>query len=138
LAKLRDNLRKLKYYRDIKLLFRIFLLSFKVSLFPSRYLRLLANSKPKTKKSGETKRIIKYVSLCLFIRRRLGLSYSCLTRSILICHVLRKKGIDARVSFGVKRKELSGRGHCWVSVGKDILGSPLDYETIFSYPHRDF
>jgi len=46
-----------------------------------------------------------------------GLLNSCLTRSAIRCLLLRRKGIDARVAFGVGKKGERLDGHCWLVEG---------------------
>ena len=127
----KERIRKLGYYRDIPLLSRTFFTSFKISLSSKSSLISLANPR----QNGETEdreKIVKYVHLCLYLRRRFGFRDSCLTSSLLLCSLLRQYGIDARVNFSAKKDNDKMAGHCWVSVGDEKISS--DYELIFRYP----
>lgn len=73
-------------------------------------------------------KITSYVSLWLQARRFLGFRDRCVFRSFLLCHMLRKNNIDAKVNFGLKRadpggvsKEMLVDGHCWVSPGNEEM-----------------
>ncbi|MFH1776560.1 MAG: hypothetical protein ABH952_03255 [Candidatus Omnitrophota bacterium] len=62
-----------------------------------------------------------------------------MTYSMLLCHVYRELGINAKINFGAKRKtekqnptDLNTRGHCWVTIDEQELEMP--YELIFKYP----
>ncbi len=137
---LRKTLERLKYYSDIRLLSQILLASLKVSLMfyfqKSKHLIRLADPRGFKRRSGDQEKITRYVNLCLYLRRRLGLKDTCLTHSILLCHMLRKYGIDAKVNFGTERnkeiRDLAFIGHCWVSVNQEeILAG---YQLIYRYP----
>jgi hypothetical protein len=71
----------------------------------------------------------------------LRLKNPCLLRSLIIFHMLRRKGLDARIHFGVKRDGADLAGHSWLSLGgrcllegKDHLAS---YVEMYSYPHAN-
>jgi hypothetical protein len=127
----KERIRKLGYYRDIPLLSRTFFTSFKISLSSKSSQISLANPRHNGRKE-EKEKIIKYVNLCLYLRRHLGFKDSCLTSSLLLCSLLRQYGIDARVNFSAKKDNEKMAGHCWVSVGDEKILS--DYTLIFRYP----
>jgi len=127
----KERIRKLGYYRDIPLLSRTFFTSFKISLSSKSSKISLANARHNGSKKEKGK-IIDYVNLCLYLRRRLGFKDSCLTSSLLLCSLLRQHGIDARVNFSAKKEKENMAGHCWVSVGDEKISS--DYTLIFRYP----
>lgn len=86
------------------------------------------------KKTGASKnkaQIIHYVNLYFFIRKRLGIGYTCLERSILLCYMLRKSGIKAEIDFGAKKINGKLEGHCWLSQDRS---QAKRYQTIFRYP----
>lgn len=129
-------IRKLFYYRDLKLLLKIFICSLKISFISfikGPHLAILAMPpiNTRTVKNTDRYKITRYVNFHFFIRRKFGIYYSCLMRSILLCYMLREAGIKARVDFGAKK--INGRlsGHCWVNENqKEVEG----YQTIFKYP----
>lgn len=127
----KERIRKLGYYRDIPLLSRTFFTSFKISIASRGSQISLANPRQNGKKE-EKEKIVKYVNLCLYLRRRLGFKDSCLTSSLLLCSLLRQHGIDARVNFSAKKENEKMAGHCWVSVGDEKISS--DYTPIFRFP----
>ncbi|HEC69849.1 MAG TPA: lasso peptide biosynthesis B2 protein [Candidatus Omnitrophica bacterium] len=141
-SKLRKFLKKLFYYSDFRLFFRIFIISLKISYRTSissgKSLILLANFRKDKKNKVDTKKIINYVHLFLHLRKKIGLKNTCLTYSILLCRVLRESGINARINFASKKeedllnKEFPFSGHCWVSVSEKNVSS--DWEVIFKYP----
>lgn len=127
----KEKIRKLGDFKDVPLLWRVFLTSLKVSLSPDNSLICLAN--PREKKAAEEKeKIVKYVNLCLFLRRRIGFKDTCLFSSLLLCNLLRQYGINARMNFSAKKENEKMEGHCWVSVGEEKIVS--DYTLIFKYP----
>lgn len=132
----RESLRKLKYYRDIKLLLKVFLFSLKVFRSESDSLLSLTNPEHKALKNEGAKKIIKYVNFVLYMRDKLGFKRTCLTKSILLCGTLRQSGINAKVNFGAKKEEGRFRGHCWIGLDEEVLEPGGDYQTIFRYPNN--
>ena len=135
-------LKKLKYYTDIRLTLHILLASLKVSTMfyfqKNKRLIGLANPKRLERRCGDEEKIARYVNLCLYLRGQLGLKDTCLTQSILLCHMFRKYGIDAKLNFGTQRneeteiKDLAPIGHCWVTIGQEDV--PGTYQFIYRYP----
>jgi len=138
------TLKNISYYRDIKLHFYIFYASLKIpiSIFPEQkkgsihQLNQKVSSKKKTK---DKEKITRYISLYFRLLGKFGFSNTCLTRSVLLCYVLRKFGYNAKINFGIKTDpdrdnlDLSSLGHCWVSlVNSDY--KEKDYDTISQYP----
>jgi hypothetical protein len=127
----KEKIRKLAYYKDFPLLWRTFFTSLKVSLSTDNSLVSLANPRPR-KNGGEQEKIVRYVNLCLHLRRRMGFKDSCFTSSLLLCNLLRQNGINAHINFSAKKDREKMEGHCWVSVGEEKIVS--DYTLIFRYP----
>lgn len=127
----KEKIRKLGYYKDFPLLFQTLFTSLKVSLSLDSSLASLAVIKQKGR-SKDKEKIIKYARFCLYLRRLLGFKDSCLTSSLLLCSLLRRYGIDARVNFSAKKQEDRMAGHCWVNIGPEEISS--DYTLIFKYP----
>lgn len=136
--------KKIFYYRDIRLHLYIFSASLKlpISFFPEQNRRSIhrLNQKVSLKRKTEDKdKISRYISLYFRFLGKLGLRNTCLTRSALLCYVLRKHGFNAQMNFGIKAD--SGRenidpsflGHCWVSEAHDDY-KEQGYETISKYP----
>ncbi len=140
------TIKKILYYRDVKLLWRVFTASLKFFFISSIRQRQLLNFSISPKKmvltkNADTDKIYKYVCLCLFILRKLGFRHTCFTHSILLCRMLRQAGIAARVNFGAKKKEekenaedLNLIGHCWVTIGNEKKETAE--KLIFSYPEK--
>lgn len=135
--------RRILYYRDLKLLFHIFLASLKFPIFsfPNQKKKFInkINREVSLKRKKEDKdKITKYVGFYSNLLRILGFRNTCLTRSVLLCYVLRKFGFNARLSFGIEADpdknslDPSFLGHCWVSVEDDYVEK--GYETISRYP----
>ena len=63
----------------------------------------------------------------------------CLLRSLILFHIFRGKGLDARIHFGVKRDGADLAGHAWLSLGGQCRLEPEDplasYAEMYSYPH---
>jgi hypothetical protein len=63
---------------------------------------------------------------------------TCLKRSLVLFHVLRKSGYDAQVIFGVRNTEFGLRGHAWLKVDGHIVNEPGDpateFKAIYSFP----
>ena len=130
------TIKKILYYRDVKLLWRVFTASLKISFISSIRQRQLLNFSISPKKmvltkNADTDKIYKYVCFCLFILRKLGFRYTCFTHSILLCRMLRQAGIEASVNFGARKAGRELEGHCWVSHSE---ATTVDYQTIFTYP----
>lgn len=85
-----------------------------------------------------TETLYSYIIFCLRIRQFIGCKDTCLTRSILLCRVLRESGINAKVNFGTKKKDRISKdnwstvGHCWVIVNDDKKN--YGYPFIVQYP----
>ena len=137
-------LKKIFYYRDIKLHFYIFFASLKlpISLFPEQkkgYIHQLNQKIGLKKKTKDKNKISRYISLYFRFLGKLGFRNTCLTRSTLLCYVLREHGYNAQMNFGIKtdpdRDNLdpSFLGHCWVSVAHDNH-KEKGYDTISQYP----
>ena len=136
-------IKKLLYYKDIGLLIKVFFTSLRISfVFSKNNLSLIIKSIPAVNrqliKQIDKDKINRYVNLCVFILRRLGFRYTCLTYSALLCNVLRQAGIEARVNFGAKKIDFTSdtginmAGHCWVTVGNQKLIT--SYQYLFKYP----
>lgn len=98
------------------------------------------NQKVSLKRKPEDKdKIPRYISLYFRFLGKVGFRNTCLTRSALLCYVLRKRGYNAQMNFGIKTDpekdniDPSFLGHCWVSVAHDNY-KELSYETISQYP----
>jgi hypothetical protein len=138
---LKRKLRKILYYSDIKLFFCILItslkISYRVSILSCRNLLLLIKLKKNKIEKINMEKIINYVHFFLRLRKKLGLKDTCLTYSLLLCRILRKSGIDAKINFASKRDTLLKEGfpfsgHCWVTLNeKDTSG---EWEIIFRYP----
>ena len=141
-SKLRKLLKKLFYYSDFRLFFRILIISLKISyrtsIFACKSLIPLANFRKNRKNKVDTKKIVNYVHFFLHLRKKIGLKNTCLTYSILLCRLLRESGINARINFASKKeegllnKEFPFSGHCWVSMSEK--DTPGEWEVIFRYP----
>lgn len=64
----------------------------------------------------------------------------CLFRSLILFHLLRRRGLDIQIHFGIKRNTTPLEGHSWISLHGD---SPLEqvdprvtYLSIYSYPYE--
>jgi hypothetical protein len=83
-------------------------------------------------------KIYAYVNLYFLFRRKLGIRDTCLTYSVLLCHVLIQAGANARINFGAKKvgfKSGTGSnmiGHCWVTVGEQEVIT--DYQLLWKHP----
>ena len=129
---------KFLYYGDIKFLIKVFIASLKISiLLATKGCHSIAALIPflntKVINPVDKGKINKYVNLCVFILRKLGIRYTCFSRSILLCYILRQEGIEANVNFGARKIDGKLIGHCWVRQDTD-LETISDYQTIFRYP----
>lgn len=137
------KMKKIIYYNDWLLLLEIFLIYIKISIFclvnKSHLLLAMVQQNPaRLKKNQNRNKIIRYVNLCSFLRKKIGLKETCFTYAVTLCYILRKYGINAQINFGAKKREIPNYedsaliGHCWVSVDKGKIEIP--YEFIFGYP----
>ncbi len=64
--------------------------------------------------------VVRYVEFWLCLARRLGKGTTCLTRSVILCRLLRECGVEARITFattetpGAVISSLEKVRHCWV------------------------
>jgi len=137
------TLKKLLYYRDVKLFLDIIITSLKI-FFTSSLKRINAPfylspfGKPSSISNSEIDKVTRYVALYTFIRSKLGFRETCFTYSTLLCNVLRRRGVDAHVNFGARKKtnqkldDIPLAGHCWVTVKDEEMQT--GYLKIFQYP----
>jgi len=139
------KIKRLFYYRDLELLIKVFIASIKISfiLAIQGVHSVIASIPPVNTnkiKNADRDKINRYVNLYLFILKRLGIRNTCLTYSILLCHMLRQFGINAKINFGAKKTDFKSRsglnmiGHCWVSVDGIETEAPKYYKQLFSVP----
>ncbi len=143
--RLYTTLKKISYYKDIGLLVKVFLSSLKLSFIAvsgrDHLLLKMASAKGREHSIlADREKLTRYTNLCLFARKLLGIRDTCLIRSVFLCHMLRRAGVDAAVAFGAKKseklispREISYDGHCWVTV-KDEEGPNVTYKQIFQHP----
>jgi len=64
----------------------------------------------------------------------------CLLRSLILFHLLRKQGLDAKIHFGIKDDVALSEGHSWLSLDGNPLLERTDprsvYTDVYSYPHE--
>ncbi len=63
---------------------------------------------------ADPKRLERVVNRALRVGAAIGLLNSCLSRSVVLCRLLRENGVDARVAFGLNKDGDRLAGHCWV------------------------
>jgi hypothetical protein len=128
--------KKLFYYSDIKLLSEAFctsiLIFIKIHLFGCKDFVLLSNIPLGRFNLREKTKVTRYCQFSMRLMRLFGLRDTCLTYSVLLCRMLRRSGLDARVNFGAVKEDGGLIGHCWVTVG-DERADP-SFKLIFEYP----
>lgn len=66
---------------------------------------------------------------------------TCLRRSLLLAHLLRRSGVEVSICFGVSEGEGGLRGHSWLAVGGrpflEMEESWRDYSCVFTLPRAD-
>lgn len=135
-------IKKILYYRDIRLFWRIFVTAlkffFRSSVKKHQSPLSLRFKKLSSVENPDIGKITKYVNFYTFIRGKLGFKETCLTYSLLLYHVLRRAGVEAKINFGAKKtdfKSITGLniiGHCWVTIGNEE--KETIEQMIFSYP----
>ncbi len=138
------TIKKFLYYKDVRLLWKVFIASLKISFAfsvkkhqSSLFLRPFKKI-PSIENPNNIGKITKYVNLYIFIRSRLGFKETCLTHSLLLYHMLSQAGIGAKINFGVKKTDFQSRtglnmiGHCWVTIGDE--DKETTEQLIFSHP----
>lgn len=135
--------RKIVRYRNVSLHLRIFTAIISVSQLRSRGF-LAAVPSSVRERSGtpptDINLVRRYCGLWLTLRKRVGYHDTCYFRSTVICRVLRRSGIDARLNFGTMKKETRElcnddwhlTGHCWVSLGDETTETV--YPFVIQYP----
>ena len=129
----KEIIRKIKKYKDVGFLLRIFFFALKLDFTPNHL--LISQLDVSTKVSGQSKdkdEIIRYVNLCFLIRKKLGYRDACLKTSLILCAFLRRYGINAQVCFAAKKDNNKMQGHCWVEIGNQNAGD--GWKMIFRYP----
>ena len=138
------TLEKVLRYKDLRIHWKIFFTSLKISIiscikgYHSAIISIPSVNKGIVKKYSRDE-INRYVNMFFVIRRRLGICDTCLSHSILLCHMLRLAGLEAKINFGAKKLEEKTNpegfnliGHAWVTVDDEELCVP--YERIMQYP----
>lgn len=78
------------------------------------------------------------LGILLLARNRLFLKNSCLKRSLLLYHFLRKHGAEVSIHFGVKKIDGYLAGHSWLTQNGNLLADKERYGEVFtpivSYP----
>jgi len=74
-----------------------------------------------------------------FILIKFGrLKKPCQLRSLAVFTLLRRRGLDIRIHFGVRKDDLPLTGHCWVSLSGEQVVEQQDpreiYIETYSYP----
>jgi|GEM_PF-1190905 len=131
---LRKIFKKILYYRNVRLLAQAMFFCIAASLKKSSSLADIGEVGAKNQFINKEK-VVRYVNLCLRVKNKLGFKNTCFISSMALSRALRKMGYDAKVSFGAKKESDVLKGHCWVTVGNEVL--PEDYETIFKYPFEN-
>lgn len=80
----------------------------------------------------------KYVNF--FLIHCLKTKNPCLLRSLILFHLFRKEGLDARIHFGIKDGVTPLAGHSWLSLNGDPFLEQIDPEStyidVYSYPYE--
>jgi len=104
------TLEKVLRYKDLRIHWKIFFTSLKISIiscikgYHSAIISIPSVNKGIVKKYSRDE-INRYVNMFFVIRRRLGICDTCLSHSILLCHMLRLAGLEAKINFGAKKLE---------------------------------
>ncbi|MBU0549689.1 MAG: lasso peptide biosynthesis B2 protein [Candidatus Omnitrophica bacterium] len=135
--KITSIIKKVSYYKDWRLLLRVFVTSLRISFIclsgkAHLLLSLIPLETHKFTKNQDKEKIARYVYLCLFLRRILGIRDTCFMRSVLLCSILRQAGIEAGINFGSKKEDKEFLGHCWVNQNREDMIS--GYQLIFRHP----
>ncbi len=73
-----------------------------------------------------------------FIINCLKAKRPCLLRSLILFNLLRKRGLDSQIHFGIKREMVPLEGHSWISFNGgrylDQSDPELIYIRVYSYP----
>jgi hypothetical protein len=75
------------------------------------------------------------------IVRCLKVKNPCLLRSLVLFHLLRRRGLDSQIHFGIKRETHPLEGHSWLSLNGNHPLEQVDpqriYLPIYSYPYEE-
>ncbi len=73
-----------------------------------------------------------------FIINCLRAKRPCLLRSLILFNLFRKRGLDSKIHFGIKREMIPLEGHSWISFNGGRYLDPSDpeliYIRVYSYP----
>ena len=127
--------KKIWFYRDLSFLLYLLKTSYVI-------LRICANDQEErlfefiqietAGKAQDKEKAVRYAQVCFQLWRIFKVYDRCLTRSVILCHALRKLGFDAKVNFGTEKDRFLKIGHCWVE-GLDAQANSR-YNLIFQYP----
>lgn len=82
--------------------------------------------------------VVRYVDFWFYLAERLGRGTTCLTRSVILCRVLRQCGIEARITFATTEtpggvlSPLEKVRHCWVEEAGER--PPRGWAPVLRYP----
>lgn len=89
--------------------------------------------------TSETRRIARVVEAAA---TNLPLSLPCLPQALAVCWMLRARGVDARLYYGVRHADrLEFQAHAWVEVdGKPVIGGRAapDFTTLAIFPRDGY
>ena len=138
------NLSNLKYFKkpgDIKLFVKVFfsLLALKILLETVKLPRLLRLLEPKKRVEVNNTKIEHITKFSNFILYNIFRSSKpCMLRSLMLFRYLRLRGMDIKISFGVKDGGNVLKGHAWL-IHKETYFLEHDdpsreYKVVFVYP----
>lgn len=103
-------------------------------------LERITPSKIKTSQAYRTRRIVVFVNWWLN-RNIWELRPTCLKRSLLLFHFLRKEGIPVKIHYGIAKNGGKVEGHSWLTLeGRPFLEDGLTaekYRETFVYPRDE-
>lgn len=127
------------YIKNAPLIIEVLKLQRLISRGGGQHAITLLNNTPL---GGEKLPALRDIDKCVNLGLRAGASFgllnSCLTRSAIRCVLYRRKGIDAKVAFGLGRKGELLDGHCWLiepgTAQTPALAGQTAYSDILIFP----
>ncbi len=135
-------IKKLYFYGNIFLIFRILFLQIKFT-FTKNVLKITI-VKSKKRKKYEYEMLKKYVEFVTRIGKKIGLKRTCLSNSLILFRLAKENGYNVKLNFGckalqdAKQNKLNVLGHSWITEenNKDSDDSQNQYQIIFQIPEN--
>lgn len=99
---------------------------------PRRWLPPPSESAPAPASSVSTAAADRVAHLVDAVYRRLPVEPTCLTRSLVLYRLLRRRGIPCQLRIGLRRNQSALEGHAWTETNRPAADA-ANYEVVLSF-----